>query len=284
MMSPLSYIVSMSMYVLFLFMFLDYTREKQKFYFWFFILALVSIPLWFINLESMFRWAKTISVLLPIAFVSFVRYANNGKNKNFMPFLRKKWPLWFFYFIVALNILEASLTDISLGNMANAISGFILIITMPLPTKNRWFIAKYDGKNNFGELIAEIPLAWCLLYVTWNACFVYAENTLYFASSLCILLVCELWILWKKRTDLWLMGRIYTLAIHILIRASFDVFTPVMGSSNWFNADVLYFWGIINLVLHGGYLVYWAIYIRDKDITIKCSAKEYGYKEIGLHG
>jgi len=283
-MSALSYIVSMSTYMLFLFLFLEYTREKQKFYFWFFIIALISIPLWFINLEGFFRWAKTISVLLPICFVSFVRYANSGKNNDFMPFLRKKWPLWFFYAIVALNIAEATFTDIQMGNIFNALCGVILIITMPMPTKNRWYMAIQDGKNNFAELIAELPIAWCLLYVTWNACFVYAENTMYFASSLCILLIIQVWMLFKKRSDLWLMGRIYTLAIHILIRASFDVFTPVMGSASWFNEDVLYYWGLLNLVLHGLFLVYWAVNLRNKEYTMKYSAKDYGFKEVSING
>lgn len=279
-MSVLSYIVSMSVYMLFLFLFLEYTREKQKFYLWFFIVALLSIPLWFINLQGFFRWAKTISVLLPICFVSFVRLANDGKHNDFLPSLRKKWPLWVFYFIVALNIAEATYTDLQMGNIFNALCGVLLIITMPLPTKNRWYMAKADGKNNFAELIAELPIAWCLLYVTWNACFVYAENPMYFASSLCILLIIQVWMLVKKRSDLWLMGRIYTLAIHILIRASYDIFTPVMGSTNWFNQDVLNIWGIINLSLHLIYFVYWFFKIRDKDYTMKYSAKDYGFKEV----
>jgi hypothetical protein len=280
-MSALSYIVSMGVYLLFLFLFLEYTREKQKFYFWFFILALLSIPLWFINLEGFFRWAKTISVLLPICFVSFVRLANGGLSNRFKGLIRR-WPLWIFYGIVALNIAEATFTDIQMGNIFNALCGVILIITLPLPTKKRWYIAKYDGKNNFAELIAEIPVAWCLLYVSWNACFVYAENSLYFASSLCILLIIQVWMLFKKRSDLWLMGRIYTLAIHILIRASYDVFTPVMGSSSWFNVEVLKYWGVINLVLHAIYLVYWFFEYRNKEITMKYSAKYYGFKEVSV--
>lgn len=275
-MSILSYIVSMTMYVLFLYLFLEYTREKQSFYKWFFIVALISIPLWFINLHSWFRWAKTISVLIPTCFVSFVRISNDGRHEDIMMSLKKKWPLWVLYFILMLNIVEASLTDFELGNYFNAIAGIILCITIPLPTKH-WRIQKHDGKNNFAELIADLPLAWCLLYVTWNAAFVYAENTTFFASSLCILLAPEIWMLAKKRTDLWLMGRIYTLALHILIRSSYDIFTPVMDSTSWFNADVLYFWGLLNLVLHVGYLVYWFFYLRSKPYVLKHSAESYGY-------
>jgi hypothetical protein len=272
-MSSLSFIVSMSIYCLLLYFFLDYTREKQGFYKWFFILAFATIPLWFINLHSWFRWAKTISVLLPICFVSFVRIAaNKDGGSKFMQSLKKKWPLWILYFVLMLNIVEATKTDFEMANYFNAICGIILCITIPLPTKH-WRIAKHDGKRSFGELIADLPLAWCLLYVTWNACFVYAENTSFIASSLCILILPEIWMLTKKRTDLWLQARIYTLALHILIRSSYDVFSPVMNSAAWWNPDVAKYWGLINLVLHGGYLIYWFIKLRNKDYKLKYTAE-----------
>lgn len=272
----LSYLVSMSFYVLFLFLFLEFTREKQKFYKWFFILALLTIPLWFINLHSWFRWAKSFSVLVPICFVSFVRISNDLKHKDVMMSLKKKWPLWVLYMVLMLNIAEATMHDFGDGNIFNAVCGVILCITIPLPTKH-WRIGKNDGKKSFAELLADIPLAWCLLYVTWNAAFVYGENTMFFASSICILLAPEIWMWVHKRTDLWLMGRIYTLAIHILIRSSYDIFTPLMDSTLWFNESVLYYWGLGNLILHVVYFAYWAVYLRSKPYIIKHSAQAYGY-------
>lgn len=276
MLDTLSYVVSMSIYMLLLFLFLEYTREKQGFYKWFFIVALLTFPLWFINLHSWFRWAKTFSVLVPICFVSFVRMSNDGKHDTVLMSLKKKWPLWILYFVLNLNILEASINDIEVGNFFNGIAGLILCLTIPLPTKH-WRIGKNDGKNSFAELIADLPLAWCLLYVTWNAAFVYGENAGFFASSLCILIAPEIWMLYRKRTDLWLMGRIYTLALHIVIRASYDVFSPVMYSAEWFNADVLYYWGMVNLILHVGYLIYWFFMLRGKPYVLKHSAQAYGY-------
>jgi hypothetical protein len=190
--------------------------------------------------------------------------------------LKKKWPLWILYFVLLLNIAEAVKQDFELHNYYNAIAGLILNLTIPLPTKH-WRIGKNDGKNSFAELIADLPLAWCLLYVTWNAAFVYGENTTFFASSVCILIAPEIWMLIRKRTDLWLMGRIYTLAIHILIRSSYDIFTPLMDSTLWFNESVLYYWGLSNLVLHIVYLVFWALKLRSKPYVIKHSAEAYGY-------
>lgn len=276
MLDTMSYVVSMGVYILLLFLFLEYTREKQFFYKWFFILALFTFPIWFFTLEGAFRWAKTVSVLIPLCFVSFVRMSNDGDHDTILMSLKKKWPLWILYLVLNLNIVEASLKDISLGNYANAIAGFILCITIPLPTKH-WRIAKKDGKNNFAELIADLPLAWCLLYVTWNAAFVYGENTGYFASSVCILLAPEIWMLAKKRTDLWLMGRIYTLGLHIFIRSLYDVFDPVMNSAAWFDTNVWMTWGYVNLVMHVVYLGYWFFKLRNKDYVIKNSAEAYGY-------
>ena len=277
MITTLSYVVSMAVYILLLFLFLEYTREKQGFYKWFFILALLTFPLWFLNLHTAFRWAKSFSVLVPICFVSFVRISNDGKHDKVMMSLKKRWPLWILYLVLNLNILEASITDIvELGNYFNGIAGLILCLTIPLPTKH-WRIGKSDGKNTFAELIADLPLAWCLLYVTWNAAFVYGENTAFFASSICILLAPEIWMLWHKRTDLWLQARIYTLGIHILIRSSYDIFGPLMNSALWFNSEVLYYWGAVNVILHVIYLVYWFFALRSKPYVVQHSEESYGY-------
>ncbi len=81
----------------------------------FLFLSLLTFPLWFLNLHSWFRWAKTISVLIPTCFVSFIRIANDGDHENTMHSLRKKWPLWILYVVLMLNIVEATLTDFELG-------------------------------------------------------------------------------------------------------------------------------------------------------------------------
>lgn len=183
--------------------------------------------------------------------------------------------MYVLYAILILNILEAMLQDISSLNYFNAICGLILIITIPMP-KNHWYVGKNDGKKSFAEVLADLPLAWCLLYVSWNAAFVYGENISYFASSLCILLVPQIWMYVNKRVDLWLMGRVYTLAVHLLIRASYDIFTPVMDSSAWYSEKVLVYWGIANLVMHVIYLLIWFKMYRGKNYVLNYSEKSYG--------
>lgn len=272
----LSIFVSMVFYMLFLFLFLEYSREKQNFYKWFSIIALCSFPLWFLNIDSWFRWAKTISILIPLVFFNYVRISNDGNHPKELMALKKKWPMWILYFILMLNIAEAMLQDFSAGNYFNAVCGIILCITIPLPTSH-WRVGKNDGKNTFAEILADLPLSWCLLYVTWNAAFVYGENIAYFASSLCILIIPQIWMFYKKRVDLWLMARVYTLAVHLLIRASYDIFTPVMDSTAWFSASFLSSWGLVNLILHGVYLIYWLAKYRNREYVLKYSEKQYGY-------
>lgn len=276
-MPVLSYIVSMGIYMLLLFLFLDYCREKTKFYLWFFLLSLLSAPLWFMNDLSWFRWAKVLSVLIPLCFVSFVRMAKSNQGSFIIQSLKKDWPLWVLYMILMLNIVEATLSDFEMGNYFNSACGVILCITIPLPTKH-WRIAKFDGKHHFGELIADLPLAWCILYTTWNVVFVYAENTSYVASSICILTIPFVWMMFKKRTDLWLMGRMYSLGLHILIRSSYDIFTPIMDSSTWWNASVNHYLGVLNLVGHSIYLVYWFINFRNRDYVLKFAPQNPSYQ------
>jgi hypothetical protein len=203
--------------------------------------------------------------------------ASDGRGFSVIESFKKKWPMWVLYFILMLNIVEATLSDFDMGNYFNAACGVILCITIPLPMKH-WRINKYDGKVNFGELIADLPLAWCILYTTWNVTFVYAENTSFVASSICILIIPFVWMVFKKRTDIWLMGRMYTLGLHILIRSSYDIFTPVMDSSLWWNPEVAKYLGLANLVAHGIYLIYWFLKLRNKDYVLKCSAQNPEYK------
>jgi len=239
-------------------------RKHYKFAAIFWILALLTFPLWSSQLEGWFRWAKTFSVLIPTAIVvGLGRIAQHEKREGWWKFFRKDWVLWSLYGVLGLNILEAALKDLAMGNYFNAISGFILIVTIPL------FKSKKNKKNGWeisskkpGDLLVYTDPMWNFLYTTWNIAFVYAENPGFAASSLCILLAAELYPVIKKRPELYVTARVYTLAVHILIRATYDIFTPLMDSSAFANDNVVYYWGLINIVLHVPYL-FW-FFIREK--------------------
>lgn len=267
------YLVSMPIYIILLMLAVEFMRKHYKFAAVFWVVSLLTFPLWQYNLDGWFRWVKTLSVLLPTAFVvGFARIAQFERREGWWKAFRKDWALWFLYGILGLNILEASLKDFELGNWFNGISGLILIVTIPLVKSAKgkkigWKIS--DEKP--GDLIAYTDAIWNFLYTTWNIAFVYAEHPGYAASSLCILLAAELYPVIKRRPELYVQARVYTLAIHILIRATYDIFTPVMDSSAFANENVVYWWGLINFVLHVPYL-FWYFYKNRKANSVPLNA------------
>ncbi|MBC8192741.1 MAG: hypothetical protein ISR87_13325 [Candidatus Marinimicrobia bacterium] len=248
-MQILQSVFSMAIYFIILIVVIDIMRKHYRFANIFWIASLLTFPLWLMNVEGWFRWVKILSVILPTIFVGFARIANYEKKAGLWSGLRKDWIYWFLYSILFLNIFEATVKDVTLGNYWNALCGFILCATIPYAPKY-WTISK----DHPGDLIAYTTPAWNLLYTSWNACFVYAESPVYFASSLCILLAAELYPVIRKRPELYIMARIYTLAFHLILRASFDIFPKVMDSSSWSNPEVLHNWGIVNVMLHVPFL------------------------------
>lgn len=267
------YLVSMPAYIILLMLAVEFMRKNYKFAAIFWILTLLTFPLWSSQLDGWFRWAKTLSVLIPTALiVGLGRIAQYEERGGWWTFFRKDWVLWSLYGVLGLNILEASLKDLALGNYFNAISGFILIVTIPLfkskrQKRNGWKISKEKP----GDLLVYTDKLWNFLYTTWNIAFVYAENPGFAASSLCILLAAELYPVIKRRPELYVTARVYTLAIHILIRSTYDIFTPIMDSSAFANNNVVYYWGLINFIMTVPYLFY---YFRKRNKEAKAIADE----------
>jgi hypothetical protein len=232
----------------------------------------LTFPLWLYTggVEGWFRWAKILSVILPTIIVGLVRVANyDDKQGAFWSIFKKKGFLWFFYCILFLNIMEATIKDFTTGNLFNAMTGFLLCVTIPFAYKSKFWLV---SKEKYGDLLLYTTAAWNFLYTTWNACFVYGESHEYFASSLCILVAAEIYPIIKRRPELYLTARIYTLAAHLLIRACAPLLFPaVMNSASWFNEDVLYTWGIVNVVLMIPYVFWymWQLTTGKADISFK---------------
>ncbi|MFS1514349.1 hypothetical protein VQL36_18265 [Chengkuizengella sp. SCS-71B] len=251
------HIISMPVYFIILLFIIAFFRKYYKFSAYFWTASLLTFPLWMMGgVEGWFRWVKILSVILPTIIVCFSRIAvyedRQGKVWNV---LKHKEFLWFFYAILFLNILEATIKDATMGNYYNALTGFLLCVTIPFAPKF-WEITnkKIAASKSYGDLVAYTTAPWNFLYTTWNACFVYAESPIYFGASLCILLAAEIYPILKKRPELYIIARVYTLAAHLLLRASFDIFPQVMDTSSWQNAEVLKMWGIINFALMVPYL------------------------------
>lgn len=262
----MQYVLSMTAYIIILLGVIEIMRKNPKFSLVFWILAIFTFPLWSSELVGWFRWAKTLSVLVPTAIiVGFGRIAYLNNKGGFWSFFRKEWLLWALYGVLFLNIAEATMKDLATGNYWNGIAGIILCITIPFA------ISKRNGAKNWeietkkpGDVLAFTSPAWNFLYTTWNLAFVFGENAGFFASSFCILMAAELYPILKKRPELYITARIYTLAFHILIRATHDIFTPLMDSSSWANEHVLHYWGLINGLLHVTFLAYWIYNLRKQ--------------------
>lgn len=262
------YVVSMSAYMAFLLFFIGFMRKHYRLSMYFFLFSLLTFPLWLNGgVEGWFRWAKILSVILPTIVVGLARIAVYEQRKGkFWEFLQKDWVLWFFYGILFLNIMEATIKDVTLGNYFNALCGFLLCVTIPFPTKF-WKIST----EPHGDLIAYTTAAWNFIYTSWNACFVYAESPVYFFSSLCILLAAEIYPIIKGRPELYIIARVYTLAIHLLLRACLDIFPKVMDASPFHSMEVLKIWGIINAIMIIPYVFWhmWQLHTGKADISFR---------------
>jgi hypothetical protein len=252
------YVVSMGGYFLLLLGLVELVRRKYVFSHYLWIASLLTIPFWIGSVEGWFRWVKMLSVLIPIIILGFARIANYEQRGSYWKLFRGRWVLYFFYAVINLNILEATLKDIALGNYFNAIPGFILILTVPLPVKF-WKVSK----EKYGDVLGYTTFAWSLLYTTWNACFVYGESPAYVFSSTCILMAAVVYPMLAKRSELYLTARIYTLMAHLIIRASRpELFLQLMDASPFFSEAVLKGWGVVNTGLGVIYLVWYILSVK----------------------
>ncbi len=250
------YLFSMAGYFLLLLGIIEIMRRKYHFSHYLWLASLITIPLWIGSVVGWFRWFKMLSVLIPVIILGFARIANYDKKKSFWKLFQGPWVLYFFYAVINLNILEATVKDFSLGHYFNVIPGLILIFTVPWP-KKYWEISK--GK--YGDVLAYTTIRWSLLYTIWNACFVYGESPAYFFSSCCILMAAVVYPILKGKPELYMTSRIYSLITHLIIRAVMPgMFLKVMDASAVFNENVLTGWGLVNTVLAVAYFIW---YIRE---------------------
>ncbi|WP_025025516.1 hypothetical protein [Caldalkalibacillus mannanilyticus] len=238
------YVISMTSYIVFLILAIGFMRKKPKFALVLWVIMLFTFPLW--NLEGWFRWVKTLSVMIPIVFLSLARFAYlDQRPGRFWEALRRPWVRWTFYGVWFLNIAEASIKDVTLGNYWNALAGFLLCVTIPFADKYWEF-----SRKEHGDLHAYTTGTYNFLYTSWNMCFVYAESPTFFFSTVCILLAAELYPIIKRRPELYVISRAYTLAIHLALRAIFPGLFPfLMNSQAFYNPQVLAYWGMLNGLL-----------------------------------
>lgn len=247
------YVLAMSGYTLLLFFVHEFFRKYLKLTTIIFILMLLSFPLWISNLEGWYIWGKTFLLLIPITIANLIRLSYAIKSDKLSLF-KKDMAFWVIYVALFLNILETSIKGLTIGNYYNSVAGIILCITIPFPNK-AWRVDTTPGKKH--DFLVDLPLFWCLLYITLMANHSYGRWPAAFGMSVCLLSATLITIIVYKGTDLWLSTRAYTLTLYIFLIVCLGYSPPFIVSTIAFNSKVQIIWGIANLVLHVIYALWW---------------------------
>ena len=146
-----------------------------------------------------FTWIKVFTLVLTILWINFTRFLPFGE-KNFA-----KMGIWF---ILALNILEATVVDALGGFYLNSLSGLLLIL----------FIPSWHNLHRTDTSPAQIhwPLgpAWIWAYSFWNFAFVGRFYHFHLTDHLAIVWVPVL--LTTLKPEAWLQMRGYILSMYAI--------------------------------------------------------------------
>lgn len=175
----------------------------------FWVAPLILTPHWIaINPFGLFEWAKLYSVLIGACWTVSLRStakpisARCGRALNL---------------IVGINILEAVSVDALRAEFAstiNAISGILLIAKLPRDPKvnvpaDRKTDLEFHGLNKI----------WIIQYTLWNLVFLYNNYPQIFGHHLAVAGVPL--VVGLINPKLWLQARVYTLAVDLILLATF---------------------------------------------------------------
>ncbi len=221
----------------------------------FWVLVLLSCPVWISNLGDWFLVIKTLMMVVAIIIISFTRLRYALANQN-EPVARTNILFWLIYLALILNISVALIPDIEIGNYANAFTGLILCLLVPLPPKG-WTID--TARSKFHDLLVDLPIVWCLLYVSWWLNLVYDIWPNILSRGICLMVVTLIPLIVYRRSDLWLSIRAYTLAVYMMTIALFDYSIPFIDSVFRRDDTVKMLWGGANLLLIAIYAAWWFV-------------------------
>jgi hypothetical protein len=249
------YILSMVCCTLVLFFVHEFFRKFLKTTSVLFFIALFSFPWWTYDSSDWFLTAKTMLMIVSIIIINFARLGYSLKNHRLSVF-KGSVPFWLIYLALVSNILLALSPDFEIGNYFNAIAGFLLCITVPLPQKG-WRIDNVRYKNH--DLLVDLPITWSLLYISWWMNFIYGSWPGIFSRGICLMLVTLIPFILYKSNDLWLSIRAYTLVFYLLTIAFFDYKIPYIDIPIKMTKNLFISWGILNSIITIIYSLYWFI-------------------------
>jgi hypothetical protein len=154
-------------------------------------------PIWLTADVPLFRIVKTYSVCLGGAWMQGLKIGGNAQR----PWLQRvAWA------ILAVNILEAAVTDLQEARPINAIAGLLLIVAQPGP--GAFGVARGAGTI---DLEYRLTGVWVAAYTVWNLAFIVGTAPTYAVLALGHLVGPILAA--RGRPELWVQARTIGLAI-----------------------------------------------------------------------
>ncbi len=182
------------------------------------IASVVLFSCWvlLVGVADWFPWVKVISIASGITALSLLRTTKLGSNAKLVA--------WTTYAFLAVNILEATVRDAVVGNMANylnAVAGFLLIVTL-----EKLRTVHIDKKGNFRDLLwSGMTLPWIVGYTLWNWVFVYL-NFGFQSSIMHIAVLGAAFLVVFRNKDRWLQARAFTLGMYFVLFHSLPHLLP----------------------------------------------------------
>lgn len=175
------------------------------------------------NQIDAFPWVKLYSILVGACWITALRYTCLGHCR---------WALLASSLMLPLNILEAVVQDLCVGNLAHvflAATGSLLAISVPYPTR----VLRIEISGPQRDLHYEgLTRPWIVGYTLWNGAFVYLNFPNIAAHQAAVLAAA--FVVGMIEPRLWLQARTYTLATSLLMLFTFPRFlVPLLDSSDW---------------------------------------------------
>lgn len=249
--------VALILYTLLLFVGLAVTEEVfhryPRFSLVFFSVAsvfLFSCWMLLVGAADWFPWAKVLSIASGIVVLSLLRTTRLGSNAKLVA--------WTTYAFLAVNILEATVRDAVVGNIANylnAAAGFLLIATL-----EKLRTVHVDKKGKSRDLLwSGMTLPWIVGYTLWNWTFVYL-NFGFQSSVMHIAVLGAAFIVVFRNKDRWLQARAFTLGMYFILFHSL----PHLVSSFTINRSTDQLALLVSLIPFGFMVGYAILFTRRK--------------------
>lgn len=216
-----------------------------------FIFPLLLTPYW-LNQSHItpFMYAKVYSLCVAVVYIQTLRFLKSPAGSKIY---------LVFYYLVALNILEAIITDIIRGSTINAIAGIILILTLK-SYKNIYV----DKDSKYNDFHYNIGLLWIIGYTVWNFTFVYSISKGTLMPSTIVHLSIPL-LLSIKKESLYLQYRAISLLIIAAVYMTFYYEPYIMRSPNIYNIYIFHGLSSFSLL----FMLYVGVKYRNQNCILR---------------